>query len=184
MGELWLVRHGETEWSRTGRHTGRTDVPLTARGEDQARSLRAQLDRPWSLVLTSPLQRATRTAELAGLSAVPEDGLLEWDYGAVEGRTTKELRAERGGWSVWTDGSLPETPEAVAERAEKVLELVAPALEAGDVCLVGHGHALRILTAVWLGLPGADGRLFALAPATVSVLGHEHELPVLQRWNA
>jgi probable phosphoglycerate mutase len=184
VGELWLVRHGETEWSRTGRHTGRTDVPLTAKGEQQARSLRQTLDRPWSLVLTSPLHRAARTAELAGLSAVPEDGLLEWDYGAVEGRTTKELRAERGGWSVWTDDSLPETPDQLAVRAEKVLELVAPALEAGDVCLVGHGHALRILTAVWLGLPGVDGRLFALSPATVSVLGHEHDLPVLQRWNA
>jgi len=184
VGELWLVRHGETEWSRTGRHTGRTDVPLTARGEEQARSLRPKLDHAWSLVLTSPLQRAARTAELAGLPAVPEAGLLEWDYGAVEGRTTKELRAERGGWSIWTDGTLPETPDDVAERAERVLEHVAPALEAGDVCLVGHGHALRILAAVWLGLPGVDGRLLALSPATVSVLGHEHDLPVLQRWNA
>ena len=183
MGELWLVRHGETHWSRTGKHTGRTDVPLTPHGEGQARSLRARLDRPWSLVLTSPLVRASKTAELAGLTAMPEDRLLEWDYGHAEGRTTKELNQERGGWSVWTDDSLPESPGDVGRRAEALLELVAPALEAGDVCLVGHGHALRILAAVWLGLPAVDGRLLALSPATVSVLGHEHELPVLVRWN-
>ena len=112
------MRHGETHWSKTGQHTGRTDVPLTAKGEQQARSLQPRLDRPWSLVLSSPLGRASRTAELAGLSAVPEDGLLEWDHGAVEGRTTKELRAERGGWSIWTDDTLPVTPDVVAARAE------------------------------------------------------------------
>jgi probable phosphoglycerate mutase len=184
VGELWLVRHGETEWSRTGQHTGRTDVPLTPTGEEQARQLQPRLDRPWSLVLTSPLARAARTSELAGLAAEPDDRLMEWDYGDVEGRTTKELRAERGGWSVWTDGTLPETPDDVGARAEALLERVAPALETGDVCLVGHGHALRILTAVWLGLPAVDGRLFGLSPATVSVLGHEHDLPVLRRWNA
>lgn len=184
MGELWLVRHGQTPWSVTGQHTGRTDVPLTPHGEDQARGLLNRLDRPWSLVLTSPLLRARKTAELAGLDAVAEDGLMEWDYGHAEGRTTKELNAERGGWSVWTDGSLPETPEDVGRRAEAVLELLAPAMEVGDVCLVGHGHALRILAAVWLGLPAIDGRLLALAPASVSVLGSEHELPVLVRWNS
>lgn len=183
MGELWLVRHGETPWSLTGQHTGRTDVPLTPNGEEQARALRPRLDRAWSLVLTSPLVRAARTAELAGLEALPQDGLMEWDYGAVEGLTTKELRAQRGGWSVWTDRSLPETVEAVGERAEAVLELVAPALEAGDVCLVGHGHSLRVLAAVWLGLPPIDGRLLAMSPASVSVLGFEHDLPVLRHWN-
>jgi probable phosphoglycerate mutase len=184
MGELWLVRHGETPWSRTGQHTGNTDVPLTPYGEEQARALKDRLDRPWSLVLTSPLQRARRTAELAGLEAIPEATLVEWDYGDAEGRTTAELNRERGGWSVWTDTDLPETPEDVGVRAEKLLELVAPALVAGDVCLIGHGHALRILAAVYLGLPAVDGRLLALSPASVSVLGSEHELPVIQRWNA
>jgi broad specificity phosphatase PhoE len=183
VGELWLVRHGETPWSRTGQHTGRTDVPLTPRGETQARDLKARLDRPWSLVLTSPLTRATKTAELAGLTALTEDGLVEWDYGHAEGRTTAELNQERGGWSIWTDPDLPESPEDVGVRAEKLLELVAPALEAGDVCLVGHGHALRILAAVYLGLPAADGRLLALSPASISILGSEHELPVIQQWN-
>jgi probable phosphoglycerate mutase len=183
VGDLWLVRHGETPWSRTGQHTGRTDVPLTQRGEGQARDLRRRLDRPWTLVLTSPLVRASKTAELAGLSAVESDDLLEWDYGHAEGRTTKELNAERGGWSIWTDPDLPESPADVGRRAERLLEFIAPALEVGDVCLVGHGHALRILAAVWLGLPAVDGRLFALAPASVSVLGHEHELPVIESWN-
>ena len=183
MGELWLVRHGETPWSVSGQHTGRTDVPLTARGEDQARSLRARLDRPWSLVLTSPLVRARRTAELAGLDALEQDLLLEWDYGHAEGRTTAQLNREQGGWSVWTDPSLPETPDDVGQRAEQLLELVAPALEAGDVCLFGHGHALRVLAAVWLGLLPVDGRLLALSPAGVSVLGSEHDLPVISRWN-
>ena len=183
MGELWLVRHGQTEWSQTGQHTGRTDIPLTADGEAQARALRDRLDRPWSLALTSPLVRAARTAELAGLVAKPEDDLMEWDYGHAEGRTTAELSEERGGWSIWTDGDLPETPEDVGARAERVLELVAPALEEGDVCLVGHGHGLRVLSAVWLGLPPVDGRLFALSPASVSVLGFEHDLPVVRQWN-
>jgi probable phosphoglycerate mutase len=183
VGELWLVRHGETPWSITGQHTGRTDLALTPQGEDQASSLAARLARPWSLVLTSPLLRAARTAELAGLVATPEDGLMEWDYGLVEGRTTAELSTERGGWSVWTDPALPESPEQVGSRAERVLEQVAAPLEAGDVCLVGHGHALRILAAVWLGLPAAAGRMFALSPASVSVLGHEHERPVMRSWN-
>jgi broad specificity phosphatase PhoE len=183
MGDVWLVRHGETPWSRTGQHTGRTDVPLTFDGEQQARSLRPRLSRAWTLVLTSPLVRASRTAELAGLDAVEEPDLVEWDYGHAEGRTTAELNRERGGWSIWTDPDLPESAEDVGRRGERLLELVAPALEAGDVCLVGHGHALRILTAVWLGQPAIDGRLFALSPGSVSVLGHEHELPVISRWN-
>jgi probable phosphoglycerate mutase len=183
VGGLWLVRHGETEWSRTGQHTGRTDIPLTARGEQQASGLRARLDRSWSLVLTSPLSRARQTAELAGLTASEEPLLVEWDYGHAEGRTTAQLRAERGGWSIWTDDGLPETPDDVGQRAEVLLEKVAPALESGDVCIVGHGHALRILAAVWLGLPPVDGRLLALSAASISVLGSEHDLPVIERWN-
>jgi probable phosphoglycerate mutase len=183
VGELWLVRHGETHWSKTGQHTGRTDVPLTPYGEEQARGLRPRLARPWTLVLTSPLVRARRTAELAGLSAIENDDLVEWDYGHAEGRTTAELNRERGGWSVWTDPDLPESADDVGRRAERLLELIAPALEAGDACLVGHGHALRILAAVWLGLPAVDGRLLALSPASISVLGSEHELPVIVRWN-
>lgn len=184
MGELWLVRHGETPWSITGQHTGRTDVPLTTAGEEQARRLRPRLDRPWSLVLTSPLVRARRTAELAGLDAVDQPLLLEWDYGDAEGRTTADLNRERGGWSVWTDPKLRESPDDVGRRGEQLLELVAPALEVGDVCLVGHGHSLRILAAVWLGLPAVDGRLLALSPASISVLASEHELPVISRWNS
>ena len=183
MGELWLVRHGETPWSITGQHTGRTDLALTTKGEAQASGLAARLTRPWSIVLTSPLARAARTADLAGLAATPEDGLMEWDYGPAEGRTTAELSAERGGWSVWTDPALPESPEQVGARAERVLERVAAPLESGDVCLVGHGHALRILAAVWLGLPAASGRMFALSPASVSVLGLEHDRPVMRSWN-
>ena len=183
MGELWLVRHGETEWSKTGQHTGRTDLPLTPRGEQQAADLGSRLDRPWAAVLSSPLQRAARTAQLAGLQPRLEDGLLEWDYGHAEGQTSAQLSAGQAGWSVWTDKSMNETVDQVGERAERVLELVAPALGNGDVCLVGHGHALRILAAVWLGLPPDHGRMLSLAPASVSALGLEHDAPVLVRWN-
>lgn len=183
MGALWLVRHGETAWSLTGQHTGRTDLALTAEGESQASALRPRLAREFALVRTSPLQRASRTAALAGLTADADDRLVEWDYGHAEGRTTAELAAERGGWSVWTDPTLPETPEHVGQRCEQVLEDVAAALELGDVCLVGHGHALRVLAAVWLGLPAIDGRRFVLAPASISVLGHDHDWPVIRSWN-
>jgi broad specificity phosphatase PhoE len=183
MGELWLVRHGETEWSRSGQHTGRTDIELTAEGEEQARALAARLERPWALVLTSPLKRALRTVEIAGLSAKPDPDLMEWDYGHAEGRTTAELSEERGGWRVWTDDTLGETVQQLGERCARVLDKVSPALQQGDVLIVAHGHFLRVLAAVWLGLPPADGRLFALSPATVSVLGHEREVPVMIRWN-
>lgn len=183
MGELWLVRHGQTAWSQTGQHTGRTDMALSTAGEDQSRSLRPRVDRDFALTLTSPLQRASRTAALAGLAAEPDDRLVEWDYGHAEGRTTAELTAERGEWSVWTDDSLPETPGQVGQRCAQVLKDIAPALETGDVCLVGHGHALRVLAAVWLDLPATDGRRLSLAPASISVLGHEHDWPVIRSWN-
>ena len=182
MGELWLVRHGETEWSRSGRHTGRTDVPLTEHGEEQARELSLRLDRPWRQVLCSPLQRARRTAELAGLTFDVDRDLAEWAYGHAEGLTTAELSAEAE-WSVWDDVALGETVEDVGTRCARVLERVTPVLSDGDACLVAHGHLLRVLAAVWLGLPPRDGRLWSLDPAHVGVLGHEHDRQVVRAWN-
>jgi broad specificity phosphatase PhoE len=184
MGELVLVRHGETEWSRIGRHTGRTDIALTAHGQDQACSLALRDERP-ALVLTSPARRATRTAELAGLGGFETDERLwEWDYGAYEGRTTPEIQAERPGWYLWRDG-VPdgETVERVGARTDAVLERVRPYLSGGDVAIVAHGHLLRVLTARWLGLPPADGRLFRLDSGTMSVLASEHDRPVIRLWN-
>jgi probable phosphoglycerate mutase len=183
--EIWLVRHGETEWSRAGRHTGRTDVPLTEAGRDQARALRSILHgRPFALVLTSPLRRARETCELAGYGAVcqPLDALREWDYGDYEGRTTVSIREERPGWTVWSDG-VPngETVEQVGARAASVLLRIEGA--GGDVALFSHAHFLRILAAVWLELPPVDGRLLRLDTASVSRLGWERETHVLLTWN-
>jgi probable phosphoglycerate mutase len=176
---IWLVRHGETAWSKTGQHTGRTDLPLTAEGEAQARRLAPRLRREWALVLSSPLQRAWRTAELAGLSPEPEPDLMEWDYGHAEGLTTAQLSAERP-WRVWEDATLGETLEEVAERCRRVLAKV-PA--DGDTCLVAHGHLLRVLAAVYLGLEPTEGRHLVLEPCKTGVLGHEHEWPALRSWN-
>jgi broad specificity phosphatase PhoE len=189
MGELILVRHGETEWAREGRHTGRTDVPLTPRGEEQARSLAPLLaDREIALTLVSPAERARRTAELSGLVNLDETGtddrLWEWDYGAYEGRTTPQIREERPGWYLWRDGVAGgETVEQVGERVDGVLDRVRPHLAQGEVALVAHGHVLRVLTARWLGLPPADGRLFRLDTGTLSTLGTEHDQPVIRSWN-
>ena len=177
MGNLLLVRHGETEWSRTRRHTGRTDLPLTETGQRDAAALRDRLDRPWALVLSSPLQRARRTAELAGLTPVLDDDLAEWDYGPAEGRTTAEMGA---GWQLWDDVPLGETVDQVAERVGRVLARL-PA--DGDSCLVAHGHVLRILTAVHLGLDPRAGKHFVLAPCHTSLLGHEHDWPAVLEWN-
>lgn len=191
---IWLIRHGETEWSRSGRHTGRTDIPLTPDGEQVAASLApslASLDP--GLVLCSPLSRARRTAELAGLrpDATTPD-LLEWDYGAWEGRTTAEIRTELAdpAWLVW-DHPIPpgESPgEQLADvrvRTRRVLDRCEPVLAEGRDCvLVAHGHVLRILTATWLDLPPIDGRLFALDAGRLSALGHEHETPVIVLWNS
>lgn len=179
-----LVRHGETAWSATGRHTGRTDVELTDRGRRQAASLGTLLG-GWSFaaVRTSPLRRARLTCRLAGLGDGEVDGdLVEWDYGDVEGRTTAEVREERPGWTVW-DGPVPggETVDDVGRRADRLVAACRRA--AGDVALVGHGHHLRILAARWLGLPADAGRLLALSTASLSVLGWEREQPVVTRWN-
>lgn len=186
MGELILVRHGETEWARDGRHTGRTDVPLTPRGEEQARSLAPLLaDRAIVLTLVSPAQRARRTAELSGLTGTEtDDRLWEWDYGAYEGRTTPQIGEERPGWYLWRDGVVGgETVEQVGTRVDGVLDRVRPSLAEGDVALVAHGHVLRVLTARWLGLPPSGGRLFRLDTGTLSTLGTEHDQPVIRSWN-
>jgi broad specificity phosphatase PhoE len=185
MGDLWLIRHGETEWSRSGRHTGRSDLPLTAEGERQAERLRRRLaGHAFAQVLTSPLRRARETCRLAGLGdvAVLDDDLHEWDYGAFEGRTSADIEAEVPGWSLWTHGVRGgESVEQVGVRAER--SLARARAVGGDVALVSHGHLLRVLTARWLGLPAVDGRLFVLDPASLSVLGHEHEAAVIRLWN-
>ncbi|MFD4530175.1 histidine phosphatase family protein [Streptomyces sp. NPDC058470] len=193
MGDLLLVRHGETEWSVSGQHTSWTDLPLTQRGEEQAKSLAPLFaDRTFALALTSPLGRAIRTAELAGLyGAVPDADLHEWDYGAYEGVTTVEIHRTRPDWYLWNDG-VPtgpaghpgESPTQVGRRADRVLQRIVPALDGGDVVLVAHAHFLRVLTARYLELPAADGRLFQLATGTVSRLSTEHDRPVIAEWNA
>ena len=186
-GRMLVVRHGETAWSREGRHTGRTDVPLTAEGEVQARGL-AEVLSGWApaLVLTSPLGRARRTAELAGLHPEIDADLAEWDYGVYEGRTTGEIRAIDPGWSVWdSPPGLGESLGEVALRARRVLHRCGPLLAAGDdVVLVAHAHLLRILTATWLDLPPRAGEGLVLGPASTGVLGHERETRALLRWNA
>jgi broad specificity phosphatase PhoE len=182
--EVVLVRHGETEWTRSGQHTGRTDIPLTDAGRRQARSIGERLRaRSFALVLTSPLQRAAETARLAGYDAVARDELREWDYGAYEGRTTNDIRLGRPGWTLWADG-VPggETADEVGRRVERVIHEVRSV--AGDAAVFAHGHVLRVLTARWLALPPSDGRLFALDPGSVSVLTYERETPVIRLWNA
>jgi broad specificity phosphatase PhoE len=194
VGDLLLVRHGETEWSVSGQHTSWTDLPLTQHGEEQAKSLAPLLtDRTYALALSSPLDRAIRTAELAGLTGVvPDPDLHEWDYGGYEGITTAEIHRSRPDWYLWTDGVPPgpeghpgESPEQIGARADRVLARLDEALTAdtGDVILVAHAHFLRVLTARRLGLPPAEGRLFQLATGTVSRLSTEHGWPVIAEWN-
>lgn len=190
MGELILLRHGETEWSRERRHTGRTDLPLTPRGEEQARAVAALLrSRGIVRTIVSPALRAQRTAELAGLTISETDSdLWEWDYGGYEGRTTEEIRKERPGWYLWDDGVIPgrtpgETVDQVGKRADAVIERARPYLSTGNVVLVAHAHILRILTARWLGLESSAGRHFALSTGTLSTLGFEHDRPVITSWN-
>lgn len=183
--QLWLIRHGETEWSLSGAHTGRTDLPLTKRGEERAAAVGQFLkSRQFALVLTSPLARARETCRIAGYGEVAriDPDLKEWDYGEYEGRTTDEIRKGRPDWSLWRDG-VPggETIEQVADRARRVIARAQRA--PGDVALFAHGHILRILTACWLDLPPDAARLFALSTATVSTLGYEHETRVITSWN-
>jgi probable phosphoglycerate mutase len=196
MGEIVLLRHGQTEWSHDGRHTGRTDVPLTTEGEHQARQLAGVLaGRRIKAVWTSPARRAQDTAELAGLSADEVDpDLWEWDYGGYEGITSEEIHKTRPGWYLWSDGVVPggpggtpgETVEQVGARCDKVIRrakrIVHPDAE-GDVVLVAHGHVLRVLAARWLGLPPAAGALLMLDTASISRLGFEHARPALTLWN-
>jgi broad specificity phosphatase PhoE len=183
--EIVLVRHGETEWSRTGRHTGRTDVPLTDAGCVQASALGAAL-REWTfaLVLMSPLARAAETCLLAGYGDVVQvrNDLMEWDYGEYDGRTTRAIREERPGWTLWRDG-VPggETAAEVGARADRVIAELHAA--SGDALVFAHGHLLRVLGARWLDLEPTEGRLFALDTATLCVLGYERETAVIRRWN-
>jgi probable phosphoglycerate mutase len=194
MGEIVVVRHGATEWSRSGKHTGVTDLPLLPEGEDDARRLQPVLaGRDVVATFVSPLSRARRTAELAGLLDGPDvrvDGdLVEVDYGAYDGRTTKEISEELGRpWSLWADGTAPgktpgESLEEVGARVDRVLDAARPLLDGGDVALVAHGHVLRILTARWLGLEPDAGALFPLGTGRYGLLGHEHDWPALTGWN-
>jgi probable phosphoglycerate mutase len=185
--EITLVRHGETEWSASGKHTGRTDIPLTAKGDEAARRVGEWLrDKSFAAVWSSPSSRARRTAELAGFGAVAETkpDLAEWDYGAYEGLKTKEILVERPGWSLFRDG-CPKG-ESVIEAGARADRMVA-ALRAvsGNVLVFSSAHFLRTLTARWLGLTAANGALFVLDTASLSVLGYEHDMsePVLRRWN-
>ena len=183
---VWLVRHGETEWARLGRHTGRTDVPLTERGREQARAIGRRLaSHPFALVLTSPLSRAAESARLAGVggAAIHDADLMEWDYGANEGRTTAEIRADDPDWTIWT-GPWPggETADDVARRADRVIARIQ-ATTSGDALVFAHGHLLRVLAARWIGLPPAMGGRFELATATLSIVGWERETRSIELWN-
>jgi len=180
---LFLLRHGATEWSESGQHTGLTDLPLTQEGEEEARALAPLLaGRSFALVLSSPLERAVRTAELAGLTGIQhEPDLLEWDYGKIEGRTTADMREDEPDWTVF-DAEIPdgEAPHQVGERVDRVIARSRAA--GGHVLVVGHGHCLRILAARWIDLEPRAGRLFHLASGTLSELAWEREQPVIKTW--
>ncbi|HWA67058.1 MAG TPA: histidine phosphatase family protein [Mycobacteriales bacterium] len=183
--QLWLVRHGETEWSASGRHTGSTDVPLTERGRQAATQLAAVLaGHSFAAVLTSPMSRARDTCELAGFGdrAIVDDDLREWDYGEYEGVTTEEIRKTRPGWTVFADGCPGgEAADQVAARADRVI--ASARRTDGDTIVFSHGHLLRVLAARWVGLPAPAGAHLALATASVSTLGWERETPVIASWD-
>jgi probable phosphoglycerate mutase len=192
MSEIWLVRHGETEWTRSGAHTGRTDIPLTETGRAQAEAIGKCLHRRrFALVLTSPLTRARETCRLAGFGEVAQvdPDLQEWNYGEYEGRTTAQIREQRPEWWLWRDG-VPggETLAQVAARAARVIEKTAPALGGdgapqGDVLLFAHAHLLRILAACWVGLEAEAGARLVLGTAAMGILGYERETRAITRWN-
>jgi len=188
MAEIVLVRHGQTEWSRTGQHTSYTDIDLTADGELQAREIGARLaGRPFAAVISSPRRRALRTAEIAGLRVTEvDDDLAEWNYGRYEGITSAEIHQRHDPtWSLWTDGAPEgETPAQVGVRVDRLLAKAAKLLDEGDVALVGHGHCLRVVGARWIGLGAEGGGLLKLDTATLSELGHEHSTRVIQQWNS
>ena len=185
--ELWLIRRGETEWSLKRKHTSRTDVELTEHGRQRAEELRDYLaGTEFAAVRTSPMKRARETCEIAGFGdvATVDEGLMEWDYGVHEGRTTEEIRAESPGWSVWKEEITGgETVERVGERADGVIERALAAGSGGRVALFAHAHILRILAARWIGLDAREGRLFVLGTGSVSVLGWERETRVIEGWN-
>ena len=190
-GRIVLVRHGKTEWSESGQHTGTTDIPLTEQGEADAATLAERLSGyDVGLALSSPMQRARRTAQIAGFSPEVDDQLVEWDYGAYEGRTTQEIRAELGhDWTVFEHGVVPgaspgETVEEVAARASRVLLRAAPVLASRDVVLFGHGHALRILATVFLREQPRFAARLLLDAGSVSVLEYEREQPAIRLWNS
>ena len=193
MAELVLIRHGETEWSKSGQHTGRTDIPLTRNGRKRAAELQPLLShRAFGLAVCSPMERARDTAHLAGLTPDEIDpDLMEWDYGAWEGRTTPDIRVELGNpeWAIWDypipPGATPgESTDEVAVRCQRVIDKCLPVLNSGrDCALIAHGHVLRILTATWLGLPSDKGRLFMLEAGALSSLGFERTQHVISGWN-
>ena len=183
---IWLVRHGETEWAKSGRHTGRSDIPLTDVGRQQAVALAHRLaGHHFGLVLTSPRSRAAETARLAGFpDAIIEPHLGEWDYGEFEGRTTADIRTEIPDWSVWTGPwRKGETVEDVGARADRVIERCLDPTIDGDVLLFAHGHLLRVLAARWIGLPADAGRMFALGTATLGILAWDRGTRVIETWN-
>lgn len=182
---LYLLRHGETEWSLSGRHTGRTDIPLTEKGKEQAKLVAGYMSKiTFSKVLVSPLSRAQETAKLAGFSSATTcDDLTEFDYGSYEGLTTVEIRKNISDWTVWTHPCINgETLAQVEARAKNVISLANSS--GGNVAVVSHGHMLRILTAAWLQLPPSEGRHFMLDTSTISILSHERETPAIKLWNA
>ncbi len=188
MADLWLIRHGETEWSLSGAHTSRTDISLTDHGRVRAEELKAYLKgKKFAAVFTSPMQRARETCKIAGYGdvAVIDEGLREWDYGIFEGKTTKEIRVDHPNWSVWKDEIVDGEPvEHVGERADGVIaRSLAAAGDDGQVALFAHAHILRILAARWIGLPATGGSLLALGTGSLSVLGFERETHVIKSWN-